>query len=88
METVKKTAVSILTQNMNVHYFVPHSYNYRDSRVKVLVSILDGFDIICLQEIFTFNLFGVGTELRSEILKGWPHHSALSKSAPWLQQGG
>lgn len=48
--------------------------------------MLPDFDLVCLQEIFTFNLFGVGAELRSEILKNWPHHSAVSKSAPFLQQ--
>jgi len=78
----------LLTQNMNIHHFVPHSYNARESRVDGLLKILHQFDLIALQEVFTFNsvLGSTGTASREKIVKGWGHNVAGSDSPPWLQQ--
>jgi len=39
-----------------------------------------------LQEVFTFNLFGIGSDFRSKIIDAWGSFYAVSDSAPWLQQ--
>lgn len=83
----EKKSIKILSQNMNIHHFVSHSYFARSERLDGLIKIFPLFDIIALQEIFTFNLFGVGTDYREKIIQSWGLHSAYSDSPPWLQQG-
>lgn len=91
MEKIEeKKSFKILSQNMNIHHFVAHSYFARDERLDGLIKILPLFDIIALQEIFTFNLFGVGAYYREKIIQFWTDqglHYAFSETAPWLQQG-
>uniref|UniRef100_A0A6B2LFQ4 Endonuclease/exonuclease/phosphatase domain-containing protein n=1 Tax=Arcella intermedia TaxID=1963864 RepID=A0A6B2LFQ4_9EUKA len=79
----------MLTQNMNIHHFVYHSYANRESRIKGLLAVLEDFDIVALQEVFVFNtpLMGnVGTFGRQSILDHWKHHYAVPPSPPLLQQ--
>jgi endonuclease/exonuclease/phosphatase family metal-dependent hydrolase len=85
MEVEKK--LKILSQNMNVHHFVAHSYYSREDRIAGMLKIIPEFDIVCLQEIFTFNLFGYGLDYRERIISTWNSHHAVSETAPWLQQG-
>jgi len=87
--STKLPTVRMLTQNMNIHHFVYHSYANRESRVKGLPSILENYDVIALQEVFILNtpLLGpIGTFGRQTILENWKYHSAVPHSPPYFQQ--
>ncbi|ELR19761.1 endonuclease/exonuclease/phosphatase family protein [Acanthamoeba castellanii str. Neff] len=47
--------VRLLTQNMNIHHFVGHSYPNREARVNGLLAHVDEFDVVMLQELFKFH---------------------------------
>jgi len=78
--------LKFLTQNMNIHHFVAHSYAARNERIEGLISIFPSYDIIALQEVFTFNFMGVGVSYREKIMNAWGDSFAFSESPPWLQQ--
>lgn len=78
----------LLTQNMNIHHFVGHSYPNREARVNGLLAHVDEFDVVMLQELFKFHVPGgaVG-EWRDRVVARWPHHHQASHAPPhWFQQ--
>jgi len=82
--------VRVLTQNMNIHHFVAHSYPNRGARMRGLLAQVDAFDVVLLQELFTLHLpWGTaGGSWRDKVVACWPHGFSASCASPssWFTQ--